>query len=137
MNDKNKAISKQKWNASHQEEIRAYNKAYYASHIEEYKTYNREWRAAHPGAHKAHNRAWYIANVDKIKAYNRKRKAECPEEVVARNAINNGIRDGRVFRPDSCSVCGKTGRLDGHHRDYTKPLDVVWLCISCHRKENR
>ena len=31
-----------------------------------------------------------------------------------------------------CSQCG-TQKTDAHHEDYSKPLDVIWLCRKCHR----
>lgn len=34
--------------------------------------------------------------------------------------------------PDNCSKCGAIGPVDGHHEDYSKPLEVLWLCRPCH-----
>lgn len=56
-----------------------------------------------------------------------------PEERSAQNALNNAIRDGKIKKPSHCSVCGKGGRIHGHHDDYTRPLDVVWCCSPCHK----
>jgi hypothetical protein len=34
--------------------------------------------------------------------------------------------------PQPCEVCGKE-KAQGHHEDYSKSLDVVWLCIRHHQ----
>lgn len=34
--------------------------------------------------------------------------------------------------PTNCSKCGVFGDVDGHHEDYSKPLEVLWLCRQCH-----
>lgn len=34
-----------------------------------------------------------------------------------------------------CEVCGDP-HSQGHHRDYTKPLEVVWLCRKHHAREH-
>lgn len=52
----------------------------------------------------------------------------------ARNMVNNAVRDGRLLRPDRCSHCHTVGMVHGHHHDYSRPLDVVWLCVPCHRQ---
>lgn len=61
-------------------------------------------------------------------------REEEPEKYKARNAVNNAIRDGRITRGTECYFCASTGRLHAHHEDYDHPLDVVWLCPSCHGK---
>ena len=44
------------------------------------------------------------------------------------------LRAGWVTRGGACSRCGSTTLIDGHHEDYSKPLEVVWLCrCACHR----
>lgn len=58
--------------------------------------------------------------------------ARHPDRYKAHYLLNNAVRDGRLMRPDQCQECGVTGRLHGHHHDYTKPLDVEWLCPPCH-----
>lgn len=61
-------------------------------------------------------------------------REETPEKFKARNAVSNGIRDGRIQRGSECYFCGNVERLQAHHYDYTKPLDVFWLCSGCHGK---
>lgn len=45
------------------------------------------------------------------------------------------IARGFLVRPSACSKCGKGCCPHGHHPDYDKPVEVVWLCAACHRKE--
>jgi hypothetical protein len=47
-------------------------------------------------------------------------------------AIRQAVRSGRLVSPEKCSICCGTGRIEAHHNDYHKPLDVEWLCRPCH-----
>ena len=55
----------------------------------------------------------------------------------ARILLHNAVTRGRIVKPKECQDCGAATRLDGHHPDYTKPLDVVWVCRPCHGKRHR
>jgi hypothetical protein len=48
-----------------------------------------------------------------------------PDRRKASHAVNNAIRDRRLQR-QLCWVCGE--KAEAHHPDYSRPLDVVWLC---------
>ncbi len=62
--------------------------------------------------------------------YQRQRREKNPEKYKATTAVGNAIRDGRL-KKQPCEVCG-TGKVQAHHDDYEKPLDVRWLCRKHH-----
>lgn len=51
----------------------------------------------------------------------------------ASDAANNAVRDGRLGPGHQCHYCGSQDRLEKHHWDYYRPLDIWWLCKRCHR----
>lgn len=59
-------------------------------------------------------------------------RAKFPEKAAAHDACKNALASGRLVRPDRCEDCGAICKPHGHHEDYAKPLDVVWLCRPCH-----
>ena len=46
--------------------------------------------------------------------------------------LNNQVASGRFERAARCELCGSTDSVQGHHRDYKRPLAVQWLCRGCH-----
>ena len=60
-----------------------------------------------------------------------------PEAYKAQYLLRNAVRDKRIKKLTSCEKCGKPHyRLNGHHEDYSKPLEVIWLCPVCHSAEH-
>jgi superfamily II helicase len=60
------------------------------------------------------------------------------EKEQARRALREAVRSGRVVKPSSCQDCGRSDLLiHGHHDDYTKPFEVVWVCRWCHVERHR
>lgn len=57
-----------------------------------------------------------------------------PEKVRAHWTVYNHIRLGNLKRLP-CEVCGEN-RVHAHHRDYSKPLEVIWLCSIHHSEEH-
>lgn len=64
--------------------------------------------------------------------YMKARREAHPEMYAAHTAVGNALRDGRIKR-EPCVFCASE-KVHGHHRDYSKPLDVVWLCPKCHHR---
>ncbi len=93
----------------------------------------REYRQTEAGK-ESHSRGdKKYSQTKKGKEFRRKHDAEYrkanPEKIKARNAVNSALRDGRLFK-EPCH-CGETN-VQGHHEDYSKPLDVEWLCNKHH-----
>lgn len=55
-----------------------------------------------------------------------------PERRKAHLAVQAEVSAGRMKRLP-CQVCGAADPVEAHHEDYSKPLDVVWLCVRHHR----
>lgn len=88
-------------------------------------------------------------NVERIREYDRNRsrlphrkeavkktvtayRLRYPKRYKATNAVNNALRDGKIFR-QRCEAC-QAAKTVAHHDDYNFPLKIRWLCQPCHRK---
>jgi hypothetical protein len=63
-------------------------------------------------------------------------RIEKPERLKARDAVNNAVKAGKLSK-QPCAVCGSSARIHGHHEDYSKPLEVIWLCPVHHKERHR
>jgi transposase-like protein len=53
----------------------------------------------------------------------------------ANGLVGAAVRRGELIR-QPCEVCGDK-KSDAHHEDYSKPLDVRWLCRKHHRQRHK
>ena len=75
----------------------------------------------------------------RMKAYNKtyKRKSSYDKKKkYATTIVSRAIKSGVLVRAKFCSECGESGIIHGHHDDYSKPLEVRWLCTRCHGRSH-
>lgn len=116
--------------------------------------YQRAWRAKNPDKVKAAKDKWGKSrdrsgdtySLEYSRRYRQEKRGEelertrarnlaDPRKRIARNALNGALRYGTMTR-QPCAVCGAP-RTQGHHDDYDKPLDVIWLCTKHHADRHR
>jgi len=57
-----------------------------------------------------------------------------PEAYKARIAVRDALISGKLQRIAYCQLCLTSDtRIEAHHQDYSRPLEIVWLCVWCHR----
>lgn len=65
-------------------------------------------------------------------ARTRGRRAKGDGYMAAHNAVARAIKSGNLQR-SPCQMCGTENHVHAHHDDYSKPLEVMWLCPIHHR----
>ena len=58
-------------------------------------------------------------------------RKEFPERKNAHAKVFRALISGKLIK-QLCFMCGQIA--EAHHPDYSRPLDVVWLCPSHHRQ---
>lgn len=119
-----------------------------------FKSYRQWYEKAFPEKVAAkHSRQW-VKNRDKHLAKRRqnpiRRKLTDSDKVQLRNWRKNhriewnakarvryAVLTGDIIRPEACQKCAHHCRPQAHHEDYAKPLDVQWLCASCHKRRHK
>lgn len=76
---------------------------------------------------------WYANNRDHRAEYQRNRNDKEKNRVY--KLVTKAVWEGILIYPEQCSGCGDREKpLDAHHEDYSKPLEIDWLCRKCHSR---
>lgn len=93
---------------------------YYESHKDELLQYYKRYREDNPNYHSP-----------SVQRYNKNN----PEKRRANVKLNHAVEQGLMRKPSVCAVCGvEHAIIHGHHEDYSKPLEVIWVCPKCHKQ---
>ncbi len=83
-------------------------------------------------------------NIEHIREYDRSRGNRQPYSYIveyraanadkhkAHGMVAKAIKTGKLKKLP-CFICGSE-KTEGHHPDYSAPLDVVWLCPAHHKQ---
>jgi len=52
----------------------------------------------------------------------------------ARSRVAYAVKTGEIIKRP-CQMCGKR-KVEAHHEDYSKPLEIMWLCREHHRQRD-
>jgi hypothetical protein len=121
--------------------------------IENQKKYRSEWQKKKRPILNARLRERYKEKIDECREQSRirtrkylqsekgkakhlettkKYEVENPEKIKAQRIVRNATKTGKLIRPIHCEVCNCEAKVHGHHEDYKKPLEVIWMCAKCH-----
>jgi len=120
--------------------VKARVKEHREKNLERIRAYDRE-RGLREERKEARRR-WYrerVSTVDGKERFLRNSKKWASMNWNARHAhivVSNAVRDGKLA-VQPCERCGRADNIHAHHEDYTKPLDVNWLCRDCHGVRHR
>lgn len=77
----------------------------------------------------------HLAIEARYRAKRGPRRSTSAEKLSAYYAVDRAVKSGELVKAEACERCGESGTtLVGHHEDYGRPLDVIWLCRGCHRR---
>jgi len=122
---------RRRYERAHRDSINKKHSEWIASHREQ-RNRSRALRAQGDPKVSARVKRWILSHPEKRAEARKLHRARYPEKYKCRNAFNNALRNGKVSRPGFCSKCAIECKPHGHHEDYTKPLEVIWLCVKCH-----
>lgn len=95
---------------------------------------SKAWREANPVRRKAQRRRYSARHAEREREWTRRWRAENREKKRAQQLLYRAVRGGQIERPASCAKCDAEGTIQAHHADYSRPLDVEWLCVRCHQR---
>ena len=91
-----------------------------------------EYHKNNPDKVKAIKDRWAKNNKDKIAASTSRYRSKYKHKAIAHGRTNYAVSAGKITKKP-CALCGNE-KVQAHHEDYNKPLEVIWLCPSCHAK---
>ena len=130
-----------KWHKANSKKNNAQSKKWREENPKRWRAITDAWRKANPEKAREMVKVWRKANPEKYRAMcrrgSKRYREKFPERYKARRKSYYAVHSGKLSRPTTCSWCRKECKPEGHHADYSKPLEVKWLCGKCHRHIHR
>ena len=114
------------------ERRKKYNRTYYEKNKANIKKRVNDWRDNNREKFREYNKTRLKKNEEKIRTYNRERMRKISK--TPKYKIYVKIRNKSRYiknKKDICELCGTKG-TEKHHPDYSKPMEVQFLCKKCH-----
>ncbi len=116
-------------NWANKEEVKNYHKNYQKTHRKIINKRQKRYALNHKEYYAFKNKEHNLKN--KLNGYFNKKKLEYsrknPKKIYARNYANNKKLIG-----NKCEICKSKNNLNIHHKDYSKPNNIITLCIPHH-----
>lgn len=141
-NERNKeraAANAKRWAEENPEKRREISRRYAQRNPEKVAHRTRVYRETHRAQKAQSAREFRKQNPERVAEWEARARNRSPEKTQARFLVQRAVSNGKLVKPECCEDCGKTvpkRGLHGHHEDYSKPLDVEWLCPACHTKRH-
>ncbi len=97
----------------------------------------RVWQSKNKDKVAASYKKWRTNNPHKSNMRDKRYRERNPLKRKARLAVSYAIQTGELTRPSNCESCFTACKPQGHHEDYTKLLEVEWLCTKCHTEADK
>lgn len=129
--EKRREIESRYWSKpENRERKRQKDKRYYERHKEEILKRTKEYQKNHQEQRKETLKRYYHNHKDSESARQKEYIENNHKKYLAHRAVRSAVLKG-VLDHQPCSVCGEI-KAEAHHDDYSKPLEVKWLCHKCH-----
>lgn len=75
---------------------------------------------------------WNKENKERVYKSVRSWQERNKEKISAEIKLNQAVLKGKI-KKECCAKCG-SATVHAHHPDYSKPLEVIWLCPKHHKQ---
>ncbi len=93
-----------------------------------------KWARANKEKIKLYRRAHILRNKEKVAQMKKQYKKSNNLKIKCHQKVERSLKNGVLKKPITCQQCGKNAKLHAHHCDYSKPLEVIWMCPFCHKE---
>lgn len=129
-----------------QPEVKEKERLYRKKFAEDHPDYWKEWRAKnrkldnetkriYHNNHKSYRDEYRKQHLSNFVEYAKTYRSNHPDIAKAHDKISTLAKKGRI-KKECCEKCGSEV-AEAHHDDYSKPLEVRWLCKTCHMEWHR
>jgi hypothetical protein len=114
------------------EKQREWSKKSYRKNREKYLLAHKKWNEANRQKHREMDKNYKRNNKEKVDNSIKKWRLKNPLARSAHQKALRAVMAGKILKLP-CFICGDKISV-AHHSDYSKPLVVLWVCRSHHRK---
>ena len=96
---------------------------------------DRKYRLEHTKERTSYSKKYRKQKIVDIRSWRADYRVKNLEKERVRWFCWKAVQDG-IIKKLPCKIC-KNKKVEAHHEDYTKPLEVVWLCRKHHCEIHR